>query len=98
VKLSKVKHLPKRTELNTSSSRRTALELFGYICVYFLYKVARFDRIEPQLPNELNMMHSDDEDIEFDRFDRTKLLTKNKKLIKKFRNVGKSSIVSLYYI
>ena len=93
MKLSKVKHLPKRTELKTSSSRRTALAT--------LYKVARFDRIEPQLQNELNMMHSDDEDIELcslDRFDRTKLLTKNKKMIKKFRNVGKSSIVSLYYI
>jgi len=38
MKLSKFKHLSNRanrTDLNTSSSRRTALELFDYFCVFF---------------------------------------------------------------
>jgi hypothetical protein len=46
VKLSKVKRLPNRTELNTSSSRRTALELFYYFCVFFSKISVRFDRNE----------------------------------------------------
>jgi hypothetical protein len=44
VKLSKVKCLPKRTELNTSSSRRTALELFYYFCAFFLKSSVRSKR------------------------------------------------------
>ena len=48
VKLSKVKRLPNRTELNTSSSRRTALELFYYFCVFFSKSSVRFDRNELQ--------------------------------------------------
>ncbi len=51
-----------RTELNTSSSRRTALELFDYFCVFFINSSVRLDRTE--LQNKLNMMHSSDEDIE----------------------------------
>jgi len=35
-----------RTELNTSSSRRTALELFDYFCVFFIKSSVRFDRTE----------------------------------------------------
>ena len=74
-------------ELNTSSSRRTALELFDYFCVFFIKSSVRFDRTE--LQNELNMMHSSDEDIELCSVDRfgsieSNFLRKNKKIIKKF--------------
>jgi hypothetical protein len=44
VKLSKVKRLPNRTELITSSSRRTALELFYHFCVFFLKSSVRSKR------------------------------------------------------
>jgi hypothetical protein len=68
VKLANFKRLANRTELNTSSSRRTALELFDYFCVFFIKSSVRFDRTE--LQNELNMMHSSDEDIELCSVDR----------------------------
>jgi hypothetical protein len=48
VKLSKVNYLPNRTELNTSLSRRTALELLDYFCVIFVKSSVRFDRNELQ--------------------------------------------------
>ena len=70
MKLSKLKHFPNRIELNTSSSQRTALELFDYFCVFFVKKV-QFDRTE--LQNELIMMHSSDEDIKLYTVDRTEL-------------------------
>jgi hypothetical protein len=59
MKLPKAERLPNRTDLNKSSSRGTALELFDYFCNFFV----RFDRTE--LQNELNMMHSGDEDDVF---------------------------------
>jgi len=65
VTLSKFKHLPKRTELNTSSSRLTAFS-----------KKVRFDRSE--LQNELNMTHSSDEDNKLCS-DRTEIFTKKHK-------------------
>jgi uncharacterized protein (DUF486 family) len=52
VKLANFKRLP----------NRIALELFDYFCVFFIKSSVRFDRTE--LQNELNMMHSSDEDIE----------------------------------
>jgi hypothetical protein len=89
VKLSKFKRLPNRNELNTSSSRRTALEIFNYFVFFFVKSSVRFDRTK--LQNELNMMHSSDEDIKLcsvDRFGSIELnrtfLQKNTKIIKKF--------------
>ena len=69
VKLSKFNHLPNRTELNTSSSRRTALKLFDYFGVFFCIKFGLVLH-RTELQNELNMMHSGDEDTELCSVDR----------------------------
>ena len=83
-----------RTELNTSSSRRTVLGLFYYFCVFFVKSSVRFDRTE--LQNELNMMHSSDEDIELCSVDRTELFTKkhknNQKICKSSGTVRRDKI------
>jgi hypothetical protein len=44
VKLQNFKRLPNRTELNTSSSRRNALELFDYFCIFFERSSVRSNR------------------------------------------------------
>ena len=71
----------KRTELNTSSSRRTVLGLFYYFCVFFVKSSVRFDRTE--LQNELNMMHSSDEDIELCSVDQFGSIEPNRTFYKK---------------
>ncbi len=63
---------------------------FLIIFVFFLKNSVRFDRTE--LQNELNMMHSSDEDIELCSVDRfgsiePNFIQKNTKIIKKFVKV-----------
>jgi len=83
--------LPKRTELNTSSSRQTALELFYYFCVFFLKSSVRFGSIETnfkinwiwciQVSKILNYVDL----IDSVRSNRTELYTKKHKNNQKIR-------------
>jgi hypothetical protein len=84
VKLSNSNHLPKRTELSTSSSRWTALELFYYFCVFFVKSSVRSKRTSKL--TEYDAFKWWRNWIMFNWSNRTELLTKkNTKISKKFR-------------
>jgi hypothetical protein len=73
-----------RDTVKLSNSRTNSIyEFFDYFCVFFCKK---FGKNRAELQNELNMMHSSDENIELCSVDRFRSIERNRNFYKKPKN------------